>query len=164
MKWRYLSILSAAALLVGCSADADNPDESAPPAVESQAPGASPEQAAEIDDGVVTADEYETAFQRFRNCMSGAGFELADVEFNGLLYDYSVPDAAVVDGVDVECYDSEFRYVDMIWQGSDEVQNSSETAELLRECLQSRGIEPATTLEEMDEQMRDAGIDPAECV
>lgn len=164
VRWRYLSLLSAAALLVGCSAGADSPDASDPPTFEVDTSNLSPEQAAEVEDGVVTADEYEAAFQRFRNCMSASGFELGDVEFTGLLYDYSVAHEAVVDGADAECYDAEFLHVDMIWQGSDAVQNSSDTAEFFRECLQGRGIEPADTLKEMSQQLRDAGIEPAECL
>lgn len=81
--------------------------------------GASPAQAAEIDDGVATTDEYQAAFQRFRECVSAAGFELEGVDFTGTGYRYVMPSAAVDDGAEAECYDVEFRYVDMLWQSAD---------------------------------------------
>ncbi|WP_418605296.1 hypothetical protein [Georgenia sp. SUBG003] len=156
-----------AVLLGGCSSSA--PSE--PPAggkadalTDVDVSDASAEQAAEISDRMATADEYRAAFQRYRECLSAAGFELTDLDPTGSVYEYAVPDAAVEDGADAECYDAEFRYVDMLWQTAEDVQNSSDTAQLHRECLQERGIEPADTLEQMSEQLREAGIELPECL
>lgn len=159
--------VAVALLLTGCSSVA-----STEPSVEGtegpltgvEVSDASDAQAAEISDRVATADEYQAAFQRYRECLSAAGFELRDVVLRNSVYEFGVPNAAVEDGADDECYVSEFRYTDMLWQSSDAVQNTSDTAELLRGCLQERGIEPGGTLEEMEGQLREAGIEIPECL
>lgn len=158
--------LVLAVLLGGCSSDPSwvPPGSQDDALTDVDVSGASAKQAAEISDRKATADEYRAAFQRYRECLSAAGFELTDVEFASPVYEFAVPDAAVEDGADAECYDAEFRYTDMLWQGSAEVQNSSDTAQLHRKCLQERGVEPADTLEEMSEQLHDAGIELPECL
>lgn len=158
-------LLTFALLLAGCSGspesstgDADNLLRDFDLSIVSEA------QAEELSDREVTADEYHAAFQRYRGCLSAAGFELRDLEFKGKVYEFGVPGDAVEDGVDTECYLSEFKYVDMIWQTSDDIQNNSETARFYRDCLQRNGIEPAETLEEMSKQLKDAGIKPPDCL
>jgi len=166
MKAILASMVGVALLLGGCSSSdpgqsAGGPDD---PLADLDVSGASPEQTAELSDGEVTADEYEAAFQRYRECLSAAGYELADVQFDNHVYSFGVPGEAVDSGVDDECYSAEFRYVDMLWQGTDDVTNSSDTAEFVRECLRDRGIEPADTLEEMSQQLREANIEHSECL
>lgn len=51
------------------------------------------EQAALLEDGVVTAAEYETAFQQFSQCVSDMGYEVADLTVNpvdGITYLFGV--------------------------------------------------------------------------
>lgn len=160
-------VVAAALLLAGCSDSA--PSEQADGAEEGPLAGvdvsdASDRQAAEIRDRVATAAEYRAAFERYEECLSTAGFELRDVEFRNSLYEFGVPNAAVQGGTDAECYVSEFRYTDILWQSTDAVQNNSETAKMIRKCLRRRGIAPADTPEEMNEQLRKAGIEPPECL
>ena len=164
MKSRRATLLVAMLLLTGCSSTAPSASSGAEGLEGVDVSGASTAQASEIGDNVATVDEYQAAFQRYRECLSAAGFELTDVEFTGFVYEAGVPNAAVEDGADEECYVSEFRYTDMLWQGSDAVQNNSDTAQLLRDCLQGRGIEPADTLEEMNGQLGEAGIEVSECL
>ncbi|MFI1727592.1 hypothetical protein [Streptomyces sp. NPDC020489] len=79
---------------------------------------ASEEQAGEIGDRKVTADEYRAAFGRFRACLSTAGFELTDVALEDGVYDFALPDAAVQEGADQECYRREYYFTDLLWQMS----------------------------------------------
>jgi hypothetical protein len=154
-------------LLTGCGASASSEQTAQEPdgrLTGLDVSGASDEQASEISDGVATADEYREAFQRYRTCLSAAGFDLVGVRFTQSLYEFGVPDAAVEGGADDECYASEFQFTDMLWQTSDAVQNKSDTAHLLRTCLRERGIEPRGTLNEMDSQLREAGIEAPECL
>lgn len=164
MKLRNWAFVVAVMLLGGCSTSSeqstDSPDG---PLTGVDVSNGSPAQAEEISDREATADEYQAAFQRFRECMSAAGFELEDVEFANFVYEFGIPNAAVEDGTDAECYQAEFQYVDMLWQSTEEVQNSSDAAQFLRECLQEHDIEPAGTLREMSDQLREAGIEPSEC-
>lgn len=167
LKLRGWALVAAVAMLGGCSSagpseqTTDGPDG---PLTGVDVSDASAAQAGEISDRAATADEYQAAFQRYRECLSAAGFELVDVEFRNSVFEFGVPNAAVEDGADAECYRAEFYYVDMLWQSADQVQNNSDTARLYRECLQERGVEPAETLEEMSEQLREAGIEPTECL
>lgn len=160
----WVPLVAVVLLLAGCASAA--PSERS--AEGSDGPltglGASKAQAAEIIDRVATADEYQAAFQRYRQCMSKAGFELTDVEFANSVYEFGVLSAAVEDGADDECYVSEFRYIDELWQTSDAVENNSVTAQLFRKCLGVRGIEPRSSLKEMDEQLREARIEMRDCL
>ncbi|WP_146237553.1 hypothetical protein [Georgenia satyanarayanai] len=88
---------------------------------------ASSEQAAALDDREVTLDEYQAAFTRYQECLSGAGHELGSVIFDGQEYSYVVSTDAVESGADDECYRTEFSYVDMYWQTSDRLQDASPT-------------------------------------
>ena len=78
---------------------------------------ASEAQAAEIADGKATASEYHAAFQRYRECLRAAGFELEEVQFKGDIYEFGVPAAAVENSAaDAECYDREYYFTDTLWQ------------------------------------------------
>jgi hypothetical protein len=79
-------------------------------------PEASSQQLAEIEDGVVTRDEYVAAFNRFIGCMGAAGYDLSTAPQTATVFTYAVPDAAVTDGTDERCYLTQFKQVDMIWQ------------------------------------------------
>lgn len=78
---------------------------------------ASEEVTAAMADGTVSGDEYEQAFQRYRECLEREGYALL-IEDDGSTpaIEYSVPTAAVDSGVDDECYYVEFYQVDTAWQ------------------------------------------------
>ncbi len=79
---------------------------------------ASPAQAAEIADRVVTMEDYRAAYGRYRACMGAGGYELEvmpPVLASGV-HGFAVPDEAVQSGVDGACYDREFRFTDLLWQ------------------------------------------------
>lgn len=156
------------ALLVGGCSSSDSAEGSAggadDPLVGADLSIASEAQAAEIADRTVTANEYQAAFQRYRECLSAAGFELSDVELENGVYDFGVPDAAVQDGADEDCYEGEYYFVDMLWQTSDAILNASESTQRLRTCLQEHGVEPGDTRAEIDVQLREEAIDISECL
>ena len=110
------------------------------------------------------------SFHRYRECLSAAGFEVSYEELDHLEHTpdvppvtYGVPPEAVEDGADQRCYEAEFKYVDILWQGAGD-QDAVDTDEAFRTCLQERGIEPNDGWEEVQEQLREARIGPAECI
>lgn len=158
-------LLIFALVLGGCSASPESSTSDADNLLqELDLSVASESQAEEIRDHEVTADEYHAAFQRFRGCLSAAGFELRDLELKDNVYEFGVPSDAVEDGSDIECYLSEFKFVDILWQTSDDISNNSETARFYRDCLQRNGINPAQGIEEMNKQLEEAGIAPPDCL
>lgn len=150
LAWPVILILAMA----GCAAPAAPSD---PVRVE----GISSEQQAALADGEVSEDEYQEGFRRFQACMSDAGYELLVPEQQGIIIEYSIPQAGVDSGADAECYDREYRELDMMWQLAH--QDSSPTAEVLRDCLVAHGIPPEDTVNEMVDQLEDAGIEQSEC-
>ena len=121
----------------------------------------SADQAAALADGEVTYDEYAAGFRRFVSCMSAAGHEVVSISEKNQIIDYSITDAAVQDGSDDRCYLSEFGQLDGTWQVVNE--DRGETADYVRACLRSAGIEPVDTLDGMLEQLETNGIDFAAC-
>ncbi|CAN5258069.1 hypothetical protein BH11ACT5_BH11ACT5_27800 [soil metagenome] len=80
------------------------------------------QQQLEISDGVVTRAEYVAAYNRFIGCMAAGGYDVGGFTQSddaGLL-SYVVPSAAVTDGTDEFCYETEFKQVDIGWQISQE--------------------------------------------
>lgn len=87
-------------------------------------------QDAETADGVVTQDEYTTAFNRLVACQAQAGQPMGDVPLSwyadgvwnrtgrgtGPWYLYATPSAGS-EVFDTQCYPREFGAVDAIWQG-----------------------------------------------
>lgn len=90
----------------------------------------SPQQDAETDDGVVTLQEYTTAFNRLQACMAQAGHPMAVVPLtyaedgrwtstpggDGPWYQYGIASESI-EVYDTQCYPREFEAVDTIWQG-----------------------------------------------
>lgn len=90
----------------------------------------SPQQDAETADGVVTLQEYTTAFNRLQACMAQAGHPMGVVPLtyfadgiwsstpggDGPWYQYGVPSGGV-EVFDVDCSPREFDQVDALWQG-----------------------------------------------
>jgi hypothetical protein len=130
-------------------------------AADEPAPQPSAAQQAEMADGVVTYEEYHAAFDRFAACMSAAGYPVQGAGQLGDLMYYSTSDAAYTAGVDRQCYESEFMQVDSTWQIAHE--DTSETAQFLRDCLAENGIEPPQTMAEIQAAMDAAGISFEDC-
>lgn len=79
-------------------------------------PEASAAQLAELSDGQVTRAEYNTAFDRFEDCMVTAGFPIDFVDRTGTVIQYSLTSDSVFAGADTKCYKAEFEQVDIAWQ------------------------------------------------
>ena len=83
-------------------------------------PARSDEQVAELSDGVVSAEEYRAAFDRFAACMAEAGYPVQFIDDSQPVINYSTTNDAYLAGVDALCYEREFMQVDMAWQLSQE--------------------------------------------
>lgn len=112
--------------------------------------------------GQIDYDTYLAGFQRYSSCLAAEGHGLVVRDAGGLIVDYGVPGAAVSSGADEYCYTREFAPLDSAWQLANE--DSSEWAELLRACLQERGVVPGPSLAEMEDQRERAGVGPEECL
>ena len=125
-------------------------------------PAQSQAQVDALADGTVTAEEYDAGFERFAACMAGAGHPLGSIFKGTVIYRYVMSNEAVSTGTDVQCYEAEFMEIDSSWQIANA--DTSESTEFLRQCLRDNGIEPAYPAVEVDRQMREAGIDPRDCL
>jgi len=142
-QFNALGAVVSVVLLTGCSAGA---------------PGVSAT-AEHVRD--VTYDEYQAAFSAYSSCLEDAGYSLrVDGEENQTVQ-FSVPSGAVDSGADQKCYEEHFASIDAAWQL--ERIDTSDSARILRTCLEGLGIVPAETYEEMNQQLFDAGKDPSAC-
>lgn len=119
------------------------------------------EQQASLGDGEISQDEYRAGFRRFQACLAAAGYEILLQGESNSTIQYSLPAAAVDSGTDAVCYDREFHQIDQMWQLAHE--DTSHSADVLRECLSENGIAPKETLREMADQLADAGISQSTC-
>lgn len=141
--------------LLGCSGSAGSPTRSAvQPAISSQ-------QKEALADGAVNWDEYQVSFQAYQACLSRKGYELVNPTVKGELMDFGVPAAAVDSGADDECYQYNWAQVDQVWQIAHE--DTSESAQIVANCLRSKGITPKAEYTANLELLRDHGIDLADC-
>ncbi|GIT78934.1 hypothetical protein LLS1_06030 [Leifsonia sp. LS1] len=114
-----------------------------------------------LDDGDVTWDEYEAAFKAYEACLARHGYELDQPHISGDLMDFGVPSAAVDSGVDDTCYAFNWAQVDQAWQIAHE--DTSESAQIVAECLRSHGIVPSEKYTENLERLRGNGIQLGDC-
>ena len=77
---------------------------------------ATEQQSAATADGAITETEYRDAFARYQQCMADAGYPLTVVDPTATVISSSYSEGAHETGVDVKCYDSEFRSIDIAWQ------------------------------------------------
>jgi hypothetical protein len=151
--------------MLSCCSTSDAPPEPDVEAVSAEAVEDAPAESAELRQamaGEVDYDSYFAGFQRYSDCLAAEGHGLIVHDAGGSIVDYGVPEAAVSSGADEYCYTREFAPLDSAWQIANE--ESSEWAELLRACLQERGVVPAATLAEMEDQRERAGVGPEECL
>lgn len=118
-------------------------------------------QAAEIADRTATAEEYRAAFERYRDCIRAAGYELGDGYLDRGVYSVAIPVAAEAE--EGLCYDREYQYTDTLWQLSPAIEDQSLATEIIRDCLQQRGFDPLPTRAELDDQLLKAGLNFGDC-
>jgi len=159
----FVGVLVGTLLLAGCggSGSDDVPQFDAINADEDLS-SAGPEQREALTDGEVTQDEYTAGFERFRACLRAEGYELRDVELVGVVWQGGIPAEAVDSGVEKTCYDRDFKFVDVVWQTSNQEETS--LLDALRYCLQERGLGVPSTLAEAQRAVAGAGLDEASCV
>ena len=120
----------------------------------------SEEQIQELADGVVTPAEYRSSFRRFRECLSEAGFELANIEDRGARIEYAVPGNAVASGVEPECYEREFSLIDSEWQASND---DPVKRNFMERCIQANGLKVPSTYDELTQLMASPQVDTSLC-
>jgi hypothetical protein len=152
-----LVLILFAVLLSGCSQVPAGKAASTP----APAPTISAAQAAALADGKITYAEYEAGWRRYVACDAKAGYTVVKGGETNEVISGQVPDAAVTSGADAQCYDREFKQIDMIWQVSRE--NTSPQAVIFHKCLVAKGKTPAATYAGMVKQLQSLGIDPASC-
>ncbi|HEV7741234.1 MAG TPA: hypothetical protein VGO65_02345 [Pseudolysinimonas sp.] len=132
-------------------------------ASEPPTPGPSAAQQSEIDDGLATWEEYQAAFARYAACSEAAGYPLEGYQTleNTQRIVYGPSNAGVESGSDRICYAAEFQEVDVLWQLAHE--DTSQTAQFLRDCLQDHGIDPPETMQEILVAVHDAGLSTEDC-
>lgn len=100
----------------------------------------------DISDGDVTFEQYQTSFLGFQDCMEREGSPLVRVDLvsETKLFTYEVPQVAVENGTEEECY-PEFGRFDSAWQLSDErprpAYENMTGVEIMLECLADAGVE-----------------------
>lgn len=159
MKLRHAAVVLALVLSVtGCT-----PTSSQEVGVSaSQSPNPiSTQQEAALSSDVISQADYQAGFEAYRACMADKGYELIDAGLDGILYDYSIPAAAMDSGISDECYEFNWQQVDARWQ--DQNIDDSETAKIVSACLEKNGVEPAASYEENVALLTQYGIDPGTC-
>lgn len=91
-----------------------------------------------IETLTVTESEYRAAFAEFLDCTDAEGFGVIINDDSGTVIDYAIPEDAVQRGPEETCY-TPFMPIDAAWQVANE--DTSETALLIRECLEGLGYE-----------------------
>lgn len=158
---KVLLVLATVVVLTGCTSQ--TPGSAAPPdGSGSSSQAVSRAQSAALSDGTVTEDEYESGYRRYVGCLKSAGFEILDNGEINKVHQFGVPAAAVSSGDDERCYVKEFKSIDIQWQISRE--DTSDTAKLIEACLTARGINPGTTMAQLDRQMKRNNISLDDCL
>jgi hypothetical protein len=98
----------------------------------------------ELADGVITRDEDVAAFSRYEGCMAALGHPVDNTP-TSIVPAYYVADAAVEDGSDNRCYETEYKDVDMKWQMQLEQTDIGDKS--IDACLSRFGVKPAVTPE-----------------
>lgn len=163
MKSRIFLLVFASLIATGCGSEPESTASQSSELVGIDTSKSSAAQVQEISDNIATADEYAAAFQRYSSCLNAAGFELHDVDTSQAVYKFSIPGPAVESGVDDDCYISEFKFVDILWQTTEENENNSETARIIRNCLREQGITPAEERDALSSQLRELNFDINDC-
>jgi len=159
LRLRKARISTFIALTVAVLASCNTPAESDDRDVALAESDVSPQQAAAVEDGEVTPDEYAAGFRRYVACMDEAGYTVVGGEVVAGAMSYSFPDAGTE--ADGRCYATEFGAMDAIYQ---EVHFAeSGTYRELADCLARHGVDAPDTAGEIDSAMAENGIEPQNC-
>lgn len=143
--------LALVGMLAGCT-----PQE----ATEAQtAKSISKQQRDALADRSVTFDEYQTGFDAYRTCLKEQGIELQSVGMDGDLIDFRIPGEP--SKVDEDCYSFNWEQVDDAWQIAH--QDTSPSAELVKECLEHFGATPKAAYTENLDLLTGLGKTFADC-
>jgi hypothetical protein len=153
------ALLVGAALLTGCAAQPDDDEDSGIPAIPD---GASAEHIAALADREVTEEEYTAGYRRFAACMDDAGYPLHEMGRPSTVYEAGVAEIAMDLGVYDECYDTEFKVIDIVWQT--ENPPWTEAGERMQDCLAAEGLPTDGTEPELQDRMREHGLDVSDCL
>lgn len=148
--------LASALLLGGCQSN--GPGSSLEAALSQPSTDTADTKVSEIPS--VTAEAYEAAYADFASCMKEAGVPLVNETMTGAIHDYAYPATEEGEAAYDKCY-PDFQTADIGWQVANEWNSPTQVA--LRGCLVDAGVEPARTMDEVWQQILDAGIDPTEC-
>ncbi len=165
--WRTMAVVGLfLAVLAGCSGPSDAPSARVDPGIASgvgplSGTPLSQEQKDALADNVVTYDEYTSGYRRYVACMAASGYHIVEQGQENQVFRYAVPAAAVDAGVDDQCMDQQFWYINSMWQLSRE--DTSTQSEGYAKCLRAKGIEPAEHAADRYQQVVDAGLDPVKC-
>lgn len=105
-------------------------------------------QAKLLDDGEADAEDYDTAFRRFSECITSAGFTVSEPivsPANSLTFEYVVdtgpfdPDEA--DRKIDECGEEHLRYVTLAYRRSHEQRMDAALADAVAACLDQNGAQ-----------------------
>lgn len=167
MTFRREAVVLALVALgaLGCGQDGSEDEESAelgavPPGWDVSVAG--PEQRAALQGGEVTRSEYQAGFERFRACLSEEGYELSSIREVGDVLDYGIPAEAVDSGVEGQCYQEHFGFLDEVWQ----IEHSADRdyIDRVNACLGTDGTDgTASTVAEAEQLLAESGLDLDEC-
>lgn len=65
---------------------------------------------------MISVGEYHQGFERYRQCLVAAGFELIPKEPKGEILTCAIPDSSIQAADDDRCYATEFKNIDATWQ------------------------------------------------
>lgn len=152
-----VAALAAGSLLAGCAGGGPRPE--ADPQVPS---GASAEQVAALEDGDVSEEEYTAGYRRLVACVTDAGYAIDEYGRPSTVYEFGIDAGAVDSGLFDECYDREFKAIDIVWQT--ENPPWTEAGPVLQGCLEDAGLSTEGNEEELKQRLVDNGIDVWVCL
>ena len=110
-----------------------------------------------VTDGAVTEREYTAGYEAYVSCLADHGYEVEEFGRPSTIYQFGVPDAAVVEGADAECYELHFRHVDDGWQLAHPSDDEPVKA-ILRRCLEAEGLGTEGTEAELADRIDATGL------
>ncbi len=119
--------------------------------------GMSRKQVEILSDDAVTLREYQDAFDIYHQCVRDGGYDFRNLKAdpNTGEYNYGIPTQA--DHVVEPCYETHFKFVDMIFQSNPAIteqrnqQFAHQWQHQIHPCLEAHGIQGSPTSLRMDE-------------
>jgi hypothetical protein len=154
-----LAAFALAVLLTGCSSgppegvDLTNEEWSA----------MSRQQQDAVEDGAVTEREYTAGYEAYVSCLAERGYTVEELGRPSTTYQFGVPDAAVVEGADGDCYESHFHQIDDGWQVA-HPSDDEQVKVILRRCLEAEGLDTEGTEIELAERIDASALGYVGCL